>query len=176
MPHYSQFTLEEYASLLTRTFSPQFPRDNRPRAFTDTTEKGEEVLEFILPHPSDGRFSVSLTVSTARGYVTTCVLRFGQAEVASALSPEDALSAIKEIIADNIVAIVRYKNQEAYDNHRKVSSAPMEWLYQLPDDEGELTAMLDKLKKPASITEKLSGRYTGVFEIYRWSESRILAR
>lgn len=176
MPHYSQFTLEEYASLLTRTFSPQFPRDNRPRAVTDTTEKGEEVLEFILPHPADGRFSVSLTVSTAHGYVTTCALRFGQAEVASTLSPEDALSAVKEIIENNIVAIVRYKNQEAYENHRKVSTSPVEWLFQMPDDEAALNRMLEKLQKPASFTEKLSGRYTGVFEIYRWSESRILAR
>ena len=175
MPHYSQFTLEEYASLLTRTFSPQFPRDNRPRAVTDTTEKGEDVLEFILPHPADGRFSVSLTVSTARGYVTTCALRFGQAEVASALSPEDAPAAIKEIIDDRIVAIVRYKNQEAYDNSRKAPS-PSEWLYQIPDDEAELNRMLERLQKPAGFMEKLGGTYIGVFEIYRWSGSQTIAR
>ena len=176
MPHYTQFTLDEYASLLIRTFSPDFPRDNRPRTVKDTTEKGADVLEFILPHPADGRFSVSLTVSAARGYVTTCALRFGQAEVASALNPEDALPAMKEIIEDRIVAIVRYKNQEAYENHRKISSSPVEWLYQMPDDDTELKLMLEKLQKPAGFMEKLSGRYTGVFEIYRWSASQTMTR
>lgn len=175
MPHYNRFTLDEYASLLTRTFSPKFPRDDRPRAVTDTTEKGEEVLEFILPHPSDGRFSASLTVSAARGYVTACALWFGQAEVASSLSPEDALSAVTEIIEDRIVAVVRYKNQDAYDNRRKAPS-PSEWLYQMPDDEDELNRMLDKLRKPASFMEKLSGKYVGVFELYRWSGSEVIER
>lgn len=170
-----QFTLPEYAALLTRTYTPRFPRDNRPRVVSDTTDKGE-ILDLILPHPEDGRFSVSLTAHSQRGAVAFCELRFGQAEIASRLDPEEALAAIEEILADNIVAIVRYKNRDAYDDCRKVSASPSEWLYQMPDDEAELTAMLEKLKKPASITEKLSGRYTGVFEIYRWSESRILAR
>ena len=86
-----QFTLPEYAALLTRTFTPRFPRDNRPRAVSDTTDKGEEILEFILPHPEDRRFSVSLTVSERKGFAGSCALRFGQAEVASALDPEEAM-------------------------------------------------------------------------------------
>ena len=175
MPHYNRFTLDEYASLLTRTFSPQFPRDNRPRAVTDTTEKGEEVLEFILPHPTDGRFSVSLTVGTAHGYVTDCTLWFGQAEVASSLAPEDAPAAVTEVIEDRIVALVRYKNRDAYDNRRKAPTSS-EWLYQMPDDEDELNRMLEKLRKPASFFEKLSGNRTGVFELYRWSSCEILTR
>ena len=176
MPHNAQFTLDEYASLLTRTFAPRFPRDSRPKAVTDTNEKGEEVLEFILPHPADGRFSASLTVSTAHGYVTTVALRFGQADIASALLPEEALSAVTEIIEDRIVAIVRYKNQDAYDNHRKVSTTPIEWLYQMPEDESEFFSLLEKLKAPAKFIEKISGKYTGVFEIYRWRSHQILTR
>lgn len=171
-----QFTLPEYAALLTRTFTPRFPRDNRPRAVSDTTDKGEETLEFILPHPEDGRFSVSLTVSGRKGFAGTCTLRFGQAEVASALDPEVAVAAIEEVISDRIVAIVRYKNRDAYDDCRKVSTAPMEWLYQMPDDEAELTAMLEKLKKPAAFFEKVSGKYIGVFEVYRWSGSEVIER
>lgn len=171
-----QFTLPEYAALLTRTFTPRFPRDNRPRAVSDTTDKGEETLEFILPHPEDGRFSVSLTVSERKGFAGTCTLRFGQAEVASALDPEVAVAAIEEVISDRIVAIVRYKNRDAYDDCRKVSASPSEWLYQMPDDEAELTAMLEKLKKPAAFFEKVSGKYIGVFEVYRWSGSEVIER
>lgn len=171
-----QFTLPEYAALLTRTFTPRFPRDDRPRAVSDVTDKGEETLEFILPHPEDGRFSVSLTAHSQRGAVAFCDLRFGQAEVASRLDPEEAISAIEEVISDRIVAIVRYKDRDAYDDCRKVSTAPMEWLYQMPDDEAELTAMLEKLKKPATFFEKVSGKYVGVFEVYRWSGSEVIER
>ena len=171
-----QFTLPEYAALLTRTFTPRFPRDDRPRAVSDTTDKGEETLEFILPHPEDGRFSVSLTAHTLRGAVAFCELRFGQAEIASRLDPEVAVAAIEEVISDRIVAIVRYKNRDAYDDCRKVSTAPMEWLYQMPDDEAELAAMLEKLKKPAGLLEKIGGKYVGVFEVYRWGGSEVIER
>ena len=173
MPHY---TPEEYASLLTRTFTPRFPRENRPRAVTDTTDKGETVLEFILPHPEDGRFSVSLSACERKGVVGVCSLRFGQAEVASALDPEEAIAAMEEIVADNIVAVVRYKNRDAYDDCRKASTPPTEWLYQMPDDGDALNAMLDKLKKPAGFMEKISGKYIGVFEVYRWSGSEVIER
>ena len=171
-----QYTPDEYAALLTRTYVPRFPRDNRPRAVSDVTDKGEPILEFILPHPESGRFSVSLTAHATKGAVIYCELRFGQAEVASRLDPEEALEAIEEILSDNIVAIVRYKNRDAYDDCRKVSAAPTEWLYQLPDDEAALTAMLEKLKKPAGLLEKLSGKLTGVFEVYRWDGSEVIER
>jgi hypothetical protein len=176
MPHYTQYTLEEYAALLNRTFTPRFPKDSRPRIVTDKTDKGAEILEFILPHPEDGCFSVSLQVNSCNSHVSTCSLRFGQAEIASSLTPEDAPAAIEEIIEDRIVAVVRYKNQEAYENHRKVSTSPTEWIYQMPDDEVNLNRMLERLQKPASPLERISGKYTGVFEIYRWSGHQLLKR
>lgn len=172
----TQYTLEEYASLLTRTFVQRCPRDSRPRTITDVTDKGEEVLEFILPHPEEGRFSVSLQASTRKGYVSSCSLWFGQAVVAPRLDPEEAFSAIEEVIGDRIVAIIRYKDRDAYDNRRKVSTAPAEWLYQMPDDEASLNTMIEKLKKPAGFMEKISGKYIGLFEIYRWSGSETLER
>ena len=172
----AQYTIQEYAAYLTRTFAPRFPRDNRPRTVTDVTEKGEEVLEFILPHPEEGRFSASLQAFPYRDTIAYCTLRFGQAEVASRLEPEEALAAIEEVIGDRIVAIVRYKNREAFENHRIAANGPAEWLYQLPDDGEELDSLLEKLKKPATFLEKVSGRYVGVFEVYRWSGCEILER
>ena len=173
MPHY---TMEEYAALLTRTFTPRFPRDCRPRAVSDVTDKGIPVMEFLLPHPDASQRSITLSACERRGMVESCSLWFGEAEIAGAMDPTDAMAAIEEILADHIVAIVRYKNTDALDNHRKISTSPSEWLYQLPDDEGELTAMLDKLKKPATLMEKIRGKYTGVFEVYRWSGSELLER
>ena len=172
----AQYTPSEYAAYLTRIYTPRFPRENRPRAITDVTERGEAVLEFILPHPEDGRFSASLQAFPYRETVAYCSLRFGQVEVARRLDPEKAVAAVEEVISDRIVAIVRYKNRAAYENHRIAASGPAEWLYQLPDDGEELERMTEKLKKPATFFEKVSGAYTGVFEIYRWSGREVLER
>ena len=171
-----QYTIEEFATLLTRTYMTRFRGDHHPRTVTDVTDKGEEVLEFILPNPEDRRFSVSLQTGTYRGSASDCTLYFGQAEVTRRLAPEEAVSAMEEILADRIVAVVRYKNQNAYENRRKVNATPSEWLYQLPDDAEALERMLDKLRKPASLLEKLSGKYVGVFEVYRWSGSEVIER
>lgn len=171
----TQYTLEEYAALLTRTYAPRLPRDNRPRTVTDTIDKGERCLEFILPHPMDGRFSVSLEVRTYKGLASEFILFFGQVKVAKLLDPEEAMAALNEVIEDRIVAIVRYKNQDAYENRRKAPE-PSEWLYQIPDDTEALSRMTQRLERPAGFVEKLSRTYTGVFELYRWSESRILTR
>lgn len=171
-----QYSLEEYAAYLTRTYAPRFPRDNRPRTVTDVTDKGEEVLEFILPHPEEGRFSVSLVARTYKGYVSDCALYFGQAEVAGRLDPDEAVAAMDEIIGDRIVAVVRYKDRKAYDNHRRINSRPWEWLFQVPDDEEGLGALLERIKKPAGFPEKVSGKYVGVFEVYRWSGSEVIER
>ena len=171
-----QYTIQEYATLLTRTYAPRFPRDDRPRTVTDVTDKGEEVLEFILPNPAEGRFSVSLQARTYRECVSECALFFGQAEVAGRLDPDEAIAAMDVILADGIVAVVRYKNREAYENHRKAGSGRAEWLFQIPDDTEELERMLEKLKKPATFPEKISGRMTGVFEVYRWSGSEVIER
>ena len=171
-----QYTAEEYATLLTRTYAPLFAANNRPRIVTDVSDQGAEILELILPHPQNGRFSVCLQASTLHGSVSSCALRFGQAEVASHLEPDEALSAINEVIENRIVAVVRYRNRNAYDNCRKASTSPSEWLYQTPDDEDSLAALMKKLKKPATFFEKVSGKYTGVFEVYRWSKSEIIER
>jgi hypothetical protein len=170
-----QYTSEEYTAFLTRTYVTRFSRENRPRTVTDVTDKGEEVLEFILPHSEDGRFSVSLQAHIRRGYVSDCALFFGQAEVADRLDPEEAVAAINEVIEDRIIAVVRYKNREAYDNRRKAAE-PSEWLYQTPDEEDDLSRMLEKLKKPVTFLEKVGGKYTGVFEVYRWSGVEVIDR
>ncbi len=172
MPHYTPM---EYAALLTRTYAPRFPRNNQPRTVTDTIGKGETCLEFILPHPEDGRFSVSLEARTYKGTVSEFILFFGQVKVAKLLDPEEAMAAINEIIEDRIVAIVRYKDQNAYDNRRKAPEHS-EWLYQLPDDEEALSRMTQRLLRPAGFTEKLSRKHVGVFELYRWSQSQIFSR
>ena len=173
MPH---FSADEYAALLTRTFTTLVPRECRPRVIRDVTEKGIPVMEFLLPCPDAPQRSITLSACERRGIVETCSLRFGEAEISGAINPTDAIAAVQEILSDNIVAIVRYKNRNAYDNHRKISTLPMEWLYQLPDDEATLTAMLEKLRKSATLMEKISGKYTGVFEVYRWSGSEIIDR
>ncbi len=170
------YTSEQYADLLTRALTAGKPPQDRPRAVFDTDNRGETILEFTLPNPHDPRRSVSLTAVCRRGVVTRCALWFGQAEITAALRPEEAVPAIEEITAGRIVAIVRYKTRDAYDSRRKAGSGFIQKLYQLPDDETALSAMLEKLRKPAGWTERLTANQTGVFEIYRWESSETLER
>lgn len=176
MQSHITYTVEELASALTRTFAPRCPRDNRPRVVNDTTDKGVPVMEFILPHPTEPRFSVSLQADERKGAVEVCTLWFGQAEVTGALPAADAEAAIEEIISDRIVAVIRYKNREAYENHRK----SREWLFQITDDadsdEAELNRFLARLSSPATFADRLGGTYVGVFEVIRWSGCTVLER
>ena len=166
------YTLDEYATLLARTFAPY-----RPRVIKDVTDKGVEVMEFILPHPQNPRFSVSLQASETRGFVETCALWFGQAEISGRMDVDMVVSAIEEIVSDRVVAVLRYKNQDAFDNHRPSGK---QWLYQLSDDEDDdtprLEAMKQRLQSPPTFGEKISGQLLGVFEIFSWSEDMVIPR
>ncbi len=167
------YTLEEFASLLTKTFASY-----RPRVIYDTTDKGEDVMEFLIPNPTEPRFSVSLQAKGKHKRVDTCTLWFGQTEIKGQLDPDVVSSAIETILSDELVAILRYKNDDAYDNHRPADKAV--WLYQLTDDEDDdseaLTKMKEKLNTPPSLMEKLSGKLIGIFEVFSWSESEVVRR
>ena len=166
------YTLEEFASLLTRAFA-----SHRPRVIYDTTDKGEDVMEFLIPNPTEPRFSVSLQAKGKRKQVDTCTLWFGQAEIKGLLDPEVVPSAIDTIIHDELVAILHYKHGDAYDDHRPSGN---QGLYQLTDDEDDdseaLEKMKQKLKSPPSFMEKLSGKQVGIFEVYSWSRYELINR
>lgn len=167
---------ETYVQNLVRALSPHLPPDAQPRVITDTDEKGAPVTEVTIPHPTEPRHAVSLTVITYRGAVSRCVLRFGQAEITAVLEAESALPAIREILAGRIIAVVRYKNRDAYDDRRMAAYGFTRRLYQLPDDDDALGRLREKLARPATVWEKLAGKMTGVFEVYGWAESETVER
>ncbi len=168
--------LEQYATALTRTFTGRTTPDTRPRTVFDVTEKGEEVLEFVLPHPEEPRHAVSLTVTVERGQEVTADLRFGQAEVATGLSADEAIAAIGEVLDGNIVALTHYKNRDAFDDRRLVTSGQAQWLFQMPDDADELACMTARLGSRANFVDKLTGKFVGVFEMYAWDRREMFAR
>ncbi len=172
----SQYNPEQYAQTLVQAISPLLPPDARPRVIRDTNEKGAPVLELVVPNPTEPRHAVSLTVSIFRGAVDRCALRFGQVEVSAALDAEDAIPAIREILAGRIVAVARYKTRDAYDGRRMASYGFIQNLYQLPDDEDALAALREKLARPATAWDKLMGKLTGVFEVYTWDTSEAVER
>lgn len=169
-------TAEELSSSLLRTLTLRLRGESRPRVSTDTDDKGNPLTELLIPHPTEPRFSVSLRMRERGGTVHTCDLWFGQAEITGALDPDDAEAAIEEIISDRIVAVIRYKNPAAYEDHRK----SREWLFQLTGDEDSdapaLEALLARLASPAGVMDRLSGTYVGVFEVIRWSGCEVLER
>jgi len=166
------YTLEEFATHLTRAFASY-----RPRVVYDTTDKGENTVEFLVPNPNEPRFSISLQAKGSQKWVEACTLWFGQAEFSGRLNPDMAISAIETILSDEVVAILRYKNEAAYDDHRLAGN---QWLYQLTDDEDDDSEALEKMKRklasPPSFADKLSGKMLGVFEIFSWSEAELIRR
>ncbi|MBQ9780813.1 MAG: hypothetical protein IJW00_07690 [Clostridia bacterium] len=167
-----QYTLEEYASFLTKTFSAY-----RPRVIYDTTDKGEAVMEFLIPNPAEPRFSVSLQAGGKHKWLDACTLWFGQAEISGHMDPDMVPSAINTILNNELVAILRYKNRDDYDDHRPAGN---QWLYQFTDDEDDDREALEKMKakisSPPSLIDKLSGKLVGVFEIFSWSRSEVIER
>ncbi len=172
----SNFTVDSFATHLTRTLCRHCAPGEAPRAVADTDAKGRPVLEFTLPNPHDPRYSVSLTASTYKGSVSLCTLWFGQVEITGALDPEQAIPAIEEIVAGNLIAVARYKTRDGYDGRRKASSGGIQWMYQLPDDAEALAAMKEKLRSPAGLWDKLTASMTGVFEVYSWESAEIYER
>ncbi len=172
----SNFTAEGFAAHLIRTFTPRLPRGYAPRATPDTDDKGREILLVTMPNPHDPRHSVALTATCRGEAVTTCALWFGAVEVTGALDPADAVAAVEEILAGNLVAIVRYKNRDAYDACRKASAIPSQWLYQMPDDTDELSRMTARLSAKPGLVDRLTGHLVGVFEMYDWERTEIMER
>lgn len=165
-------TIDEFAVLLTKAFAPY-----HPRVIKDTNDKGGSIMEFVLPNPEHPRFAVSLQVREDKGYADTCSLWFGQVEISGYMDIHSVVSAIEEIISDRVVVILRYKNQNAYDDHRPSSR---KWMYQLTDDEDDdsaaLEAMKARLRTSPSLAEKISGKFLGTFEVFSWSENEVISR
>ena len=168
----AQYTPEEFARHLSSAFA-----SHRPKITHDVTDKGIEVIEFVLPHPHEPRFSICVQYQCNDEYINDCALWFGQAQISAHISHNLVIPAIEEMIGDNIVYIVRYKNQDAYDNHRPSGKT---WLYQMTNDEDDeshlLDAMIQKITTPPTLPEKISGKMLGVFEEVRWSGSRVYNR
>ena len=171
MPSY---TAKDYEIRLMRTFAHRLAADTPPRVLRDVTDKGQEIMELVLENPRDARHSLSLEMLLDHDRTTTATLRFGHAEAAVRLDPDEAIAAMEEILADNIVVVTRYKNADAYDNRHPMTGARDTHLYQLPDHAAALAAHEAKLGSPVSFFERLLGSTTGVFEIFRWSESHVI--
>ena len=164
----SHFTVDGLATHLERTFGGH--------AVTDTDAKGQVVLNFHISNPNEPRHPITMTAHTYHGAVSLCALWFGQVEVSRALDPADLAPAIEAILRGEIVAVARYKNRDAFDDRRRVERGRSAWLYQFPDDTDALDAMKKKLGTPASLGERISGRMTGVFEVYDWTLSSVFER
>ena len=162
---------DEFSNQLTKALSCY-----RPRTITDVNAKGRRVLECIIPHPTEPRFSISLQAEDRNGYVEFLTLWFGQARLPYSVPTYEVFEYIEPIVNDQAVAIVRYKNRRAYDNHRQATDAYSQWFYYLDGESAAYERMMEKLSTPASSWERFSGRYVGVFEIIRWSGSEVLER
>ncbi len=164
--------LQELTTALTRTFAP-----HRPTIHEDVTDKGESISLFVIPHPTEPRYAVTAEAKETRGNLI-CALWFGSVEIAKAIPADQIAAAMEEILSDRIVAVVKYKNRDTYDDRH-----PSGWqkLFQITDDrdndEGALASLLARLETPPTFIDRLPGGIgAGVFEVARWSGVRLIER
>lgn len=164
--------LKELTMDLSRRFSSYAPSVNE-----DVTDKGENVALFVIPHPTEARYSVAIEAKESYEHLS-CALWFGSVAIASAIPAEQISAAVEEILSDRIIAIVKYKNQDTYDDRH-----PMGWtrVFQItPDedsDEAALNSLLSRLETPPTwIDRRPGGLGTGIFEVARWSGVTVIDR
>jgi hypothetical protein len=130
----------------------------------------------VIPNEAYPRYSLSLDV-TEYGRELSVSLWFGQTEITDRLPEDDAVRAIAEFLEDRIVTVARYKNRDAYDDRRPMEKAR---IYQISMDDGEgqgdIDRLLARLETPATWLDRLLARDTGVFEIARWTDVRVVER
>lgn len=165
-------SMKELTVALSRAFSSYTPTVNE-----DVTDKGENLTLFVIPHPTEARYSVAVEAKEAHGQII-CALWFGSVSIASTVPAEQIIAAVEEILSDRIVAVVRYKNRKLYDARH-----PSGWVrvFQLTDDqdsdEAALTALLARLETPPTLLDRLPGGFgAGVFEIARWDDVTVTER
>ncbi len=163
-------SLKELTTAFTRAFSSYAPTVNE-----DVNGKGEAVTLFVIPHPTEARYGVAVEAKEAKGRIT-CALWFGSVLIASVIPDDRIIDAAREILADRIVTVVKYKHRDAYDNRH-----PSGWekVFQITDDsdsgEGALTSLLSRLEAPPTFGDRLPGGLgIGVFEIARWNDVKIM--
>lgn len=143
----------------------------------DVSDKGEPVTLFVIPHPTEARYGVAVEAKETKAGIR-CALWFGSVLIAPVIPDDQILAAVEEILSDRIVAVVKYKHRDAYDDRH-----PSGWqkVFQLTrdhdSDEGAFRALMTRLTAPPTFADRLpGGPGIGVFEIARWSSVSVVDR
>ena len=169
-------SLDELSQALMAAF-----RTHHPTVTRDHTDRGAELLQFLIPNPQFPAYGVSYEAEQDRGGDITGQLWFGQCELSGNLPAVDAIPALSSVLSGEIVTVIRFKNQTTFEDRHP---SGQQWVFQiLPDGEdgddsdgAAFTALLARLNSPISLRDRVSGVHIGIFEIARWDEVNIIRR
>ena len=159
-------TIEESIAFFRRKF-PKFAQ----RVAYDVDDRGEEFCEIFLPNELNKNLPITIAVSE-----DGCTLSVGRMHNVMGdrpISPEACVSAINDVVENNIVFVFGYKNEEDFEDS-KVSFSRFFALTGRDDDMSEEYAdFLSTLEKKPNWFERKFSKMTGIFEISTFSDENV---
>lgn len=153
-------------------------RDLSPNFSTDVSENGGDVLLVTVRNPHDPYWGVTYEAGADRSGRVTGSLWFGQCRVTGFLDASDAAAAIRSVTNGQIVAVVRYRNEEDREDRHP---SDLQKVFQLlpdgqDDDSAAYASLMKKLHSEPGFFSRFDPDSLGVFEIAQWGEVTVLRR
>lgn len=160
-----QTPVDQFFLSLTRAL-----RTYAPRVTSDTSPQGEDIRILTIPNPNESRWGLQFICPAepdAKGEIYGS-LWFGAVEITGHLSSDEAEGTLRAVLDGELTAVLRYKNEDAWTNHR-----PAAWqrvYVTAPGDEdiARLAALKERLSRPVTPIERIRGREIGLYEFATW--------
>ena len=152
-------TIEDTISCLRRAY-PEISK----KVTYDVDKKGNDFCELVLPNEKNPTMPVTITVN-----LNGCFVSAGRIHNLSGnkeMSVENAISAINDILTDQIVFVYKYKNKEDYFDRRACDFNFFVLTGREDDTRDEFNSLVSAIKAPVkSKLEKIFSKNIGIFEI-----------
>ena len=165
---------EQFMPELIRTL-----RSYAPTVTADTDAQGRESSILTIRNPRDSRWSLQFICPNQpdRHGELYGSLWFGAVEITGYLSAGEAGDTIQAVLNGEMTCVLRYRNEDALNDHRPSSGWRKVFLTSpAGDEDAALAALRARLRTPVTIRDRLAGTYIGIIEFANWRESDIITR
>lgn len=165
---------EQFMPELIRTL-----RSYAPTVTADTDAQGRESSILTIRNPRDSRWSLQFICPNQpdRQGELYGSLWFGAVEITGYLSAREAGDTIQAVLNGEMTCVLRYRNEDALNDHRPSSGWRKVFLTSpAGDEDAALAALRARLRTPVTIRDRLAGTYIGIFEFANWRENDIITR
>lgn len=148
-------------------------QNHAPSVQWDTDAENRDMRILTIRNPYNERWSLQYTcpVEPDRRGELYGSLWFGAVEITGYLSAEEALDTIQAVLNGHITAVQRFRNRDAQVNHHPSGFCKVFLTAPDGDDDEALAALRERLARPVTFWERLTGTYVGIFEFANWQQT-----